>query len=107
MRGGGFDGPLGVLSGKKAINETRSKRVTAADTVENLEILAILGLIEIALVVANRAPIVSRGGGGFAECGGDDFEGKVVHNLPDHFVEGFGGDRGKMVLGSWQFEVDR
>src|SRR5712691_869985 len=55
-----FDGPLRVLSCEKTINKTRSKRVTAANTVENLEILAILGLIEIAVVVTNRAPIVSR-----------------------------------------------
>src|SRR5260370_34241518 len=96
MSGAAFDGPLGVLSRKKAINETRSKRVTATDTVENLDILAILGLIEIALVVANRAPVVSRGVGGVAEGGGDDFEGKVGQNLPDQSFEGFGVESGMM-----------
>src|SRR5713101_2144932 len=107
MSGSAFDGPLRVLSREKTVNEARSKGVTAANTVENFEILAILGLIEIALVVANRAPIVSRGSGGFAKRGGDDFEGKVVQNLPDHLFEGFRVECGERLAGSGHFVAKR
>src|ERR1700687_4624252 len=76
--GGAFDGPLRVLTREKSINQAGGEGITAPNTVENLEVLAICGLIEIAIVVANGSPIIARRGGGFAKCCGDDFEGKVL-----------------------------
>src|ERR1700692_1525834 len=90
MSGTAFDGPLRVLTREKAINQTGGEGITAANTIENLEVFAIRGLIEIAIVVANSSPIISRRGGRFAKCGGDDFERKIVQDFPDHLFKGFG-----------------
>src|SRR6266852_8735535 len=75
MSGSAFDGPQRVLSREKAIDQTRGKGIAAANSIE---ILATLGLIEIAIVEADGTPIVSCRCGRFAERAGDDFEGKVV-----------------------------
>ncbi len=58
-------------------------------------------------MVANCAPIVSRSSGGFAKRGGNDFEGKVVQYLPDHSLEGFRVESGKMLVGSGHFIAER
>src|ERR1700688_3701543 len=107
MSGTAFDGPLRILTREKTINQTRGEGIAAANTIENLEVFSICGLIEIAIVVANGSPIISRRGGGFAKCCGDDFEGKVLQDFPDHLFKSFGIECGKMLLGSVHFVAER
>src|ERR1700731_4544757 len=103
MSGTAFDGPLRVLTREKSINKTRGEGITAANTIEDLEVLAIRGLIEIAIVVANSSPIISRRGGRFAERGSHDFEGKKVQYFLNHLFESLRVQGGQMLIRSRHF----
>src|SRR5580692_4031900 len=106
MRGAAFDSPLRVFSREKTINKTRRKGVASANTVENLKILAIPGLIEIACVVADRAPIVSCCRCSLAKRGGHNLERKILHHLADHLLECFRIECGKIFVGSGHFVTE-
>src|SRR6202166_4638056 len=103
MSGTAFYGPLSILTREKAINQARGEGITAANTIENLEVLAIFGLIEIAVVVANSSPIIARRGGGFAERGSHDLEGKIVQYFLNHLFESFRVQGGQMLIRSGHF----
>src|ERR1700746_86312 len=107
MRGAAFDSPLRVFSREKTINKTRRKGVASANTVENLKILAIPGLIEIACVVADRAPIVSCCRCSPAKRGGHNLERKILHPLADHLLKGFGIQGRKVLISSRDFVAER
>jgi len=87
MRRAAFDGKLGAFVGEKAINQARGERISAAYSIVNFKILAFFGLLEIAIAIADGAPIVSRGGLGFAKRSCDHLEGIVLHDLLDHLLE--------------------
>src|SRR5262249_31912460 len=59
MRCAALDGPLRAFACEESVDQAGSKGVAAADTIENLEVFAIGSLIEIAVAVADGAPIVS------------------------------------------------
>src|ERR1700693_1917599 len=103
MSGTAFYSPLSILTREKPINQTGGKRITAANTIKNLKILAIFGLIEVAVVAANGSPIISRRGGGFAKRGGDHFEGKIVQDFLNHLFEDDRIQCGQMLIHSWHF----
>ena len=86
MRRAAFDGKLRTLAGEETINQARSERVSAADPIVNFEILAFLGLVEIAIAIADGAPIVSRGRLCFAKRGRYHLEGVVLYDLLDHLL---------------------
>src|ERR1700722_17981183 len=54
------DRKLRVLAGQKSVNQSRRERISSANAIEDLEILAILRLKKSPVIVANRAPIVLR-----------------------------------------------
>src|ERR1700680_3355690 len=103
MSGTAFDGPLRILAREKSINQTGGERITAANTIKNLEVLAVFGLIEIAVVVANRSPIISRRGGRFAERGSHDLERKIVQHFLNHLFESFRVQGRQMLIRSGHF----
>src|ERR1700680_2445906 len=88
MSGSALDGPLRFLPRQKSIDQSRSKRVTSADAVEDFQIFANWRLVEAAVVVAHRSPTVHRCGSGLAQRGGDyldrwKFLGHLFHHLPE------------------------
>ncbi len=64
--GAALHGPLRVLPGEEAVDEAGGEGIAAADAIEDFQVFAVLGLIELAIVVADGAPIVQRGGFGSA-----------------------------------------
>src|SRR6266540_293613 len=71
VRGAALDGPLRAAIREEAVDQPRGKRVAAADAVEDLEIGARCGFVEIAVAPGDRAPVVARGGVGDAQRRGD------------------------------------
>src|ERR1700722_7955773 len=58
--------PLRTLVREKPVYEPRGKRVAAPDAIEDLEVFTCLGLVELPVDEADRAPIVTSGGLGVA-----------------------------------------
>src|ERR1035437_8776366 len=82
------DGPLRALLVEEAVDQAGSKRVAAADTVEDLEVGHWTRLVERTLVVAHRAPVVDARRLRMAQRGSDRPEvGKRLHSLLDHLAE--------------------
>src|SRR5579859_445175 len=98
MSGSALNSPLRVFSREEAINESRIKGVASTNTIENLKILAIPGLIEIASVIADRAPIVSRCRCCLAKRGGHHLERQIGNHSPDHLLECFRIECGKILV---------
>src|SRR5216683_3735700 len=76
------------------------------DAVEDFQIFAILCLIELAIVIADGAPIVQRGGLGLAQRGGDDLERIVLHNFGDHLLKAFDFEGGVMLVHAGNFVAE-
>src|SRR5205823_3336059 len=102
-----LDGELGILPEEETVDQARGEGVAAAYAVEDFEIFAILGLIKLAIVVANGAPVIGGGGFGFAQSGGDYLERKIFYNLGDHLLEIFGFESGEMLVDAGNFITER
>src|SRR6185503_8458409 len=88
VRGAALDRPLRALAGEQAVDQPRGEAVAAADSVEDLEVLAALRLVEPAVPVAHRAPVVEGCGLRVPERRRDDLEvRKALHGLLDHAAE--------------------
>src|SRR5260370_11148033 len=74
MRAAAVHSPLRSLIVQESVNQPRCKRVTAADAVEYLKVGHRPRLGELALVVADRAPIIDCGRLGVTQCRGHHFE---------------------------------
>src|SRR6185312_14809864 len=74
---------------------------------KNIEVLAIFGLIKLAVTIADRAPVVSGCGIGFAERRGDHIERIVFDDLPDHLLESIDFKIGKIGVDSGDFISQR
>src|SRR5581483_3083275 len=87
MRSAAFHGPLRTLLRQEAINQARGKRVTTTDAVEDLEVRSMCGLIELAIGIADRSPVVQRRSAGLTQGCRDHGEGVVLHYALDHLLE--------------------
>src|SRR6185437_15381938 len=56
--GPALDGPLRALAHQEAVDEPGGERVAAPHAVENLQVLPGRGLVELATVIHDRAPVV-------------------------------------------------
>src|ERR1700676_958519 len=99
MSGSALDCPLWVLSGQKAVNQTRSEGVAAANAIQNLQILPIPRLKKITLAIADRTPIISRCRRRFAKRRRHDLEGKILHDFPNHLFEALRVQGGETLVG--------
>src|SRR4029077_7703759 len=64
-------------------------------------------LKEIAIVIADRAPIVQRRGFGFSKRGGDHLEWMILNNVDNHLLEAFDFECGMMLVHSGHFVTQR
>src|SRR5260370_33477463 len=78
--GAAFYGPLRILPGEETVNETAGEGIAAANAVENFQAFAVRGLIELAIVVADGAPIIQRSCCALAPRGGNDLERIILNN---------------------------
>src|SRR5690242_11665284 len=60
MGGTAFHRPLCFATRQKSVDQTRGKRISAADAVEYLQILACNGAIEGSAAITNCSPIIDR-----------------------------------------------
>src|ERR1700723_378029 len=95
-----FHGPLRALAGEQSINQPGGERIAAAHAVINFQIVSAGSFVEFAIAVADRAPIVVRGAGGFAQRRGDDLKRKILQNDFNHGLETFRGEIGEFVADS-------
>src|SRR5579859_872175 len=103
--GTALDGPLRILASEEAVDQARSEGIAAAYAVKDFEIFAIFGLMEFAVVIADGAPIVERGGFGFAQRGGHDLERILLHRFGDHLLEGGDFEGGMMLVHAGDLEA--
>ena len=107
VRGAALDSPLWIVSGEESVNEAGSEGVAASYTIEDFEILAVSGLVELAVAIADGTPLILRGGFCFAQRGGDDLEGIFLHDRGDHLFEAFHFERRVMLVHAGNFESER
>src|SRR5580658_4456702 len=98
MRRATLDGSLRIVSRQKTINQPRRKRIAAANTIKNLQILPVFCLVELALAIANRAPIILRGCLRLAQRGRHHLERIFLHHVRDHLLEAFHFEHGVMLV---------
>ena len=89
MRGAAFHRPLRLLSRQEPVNQTGSERIASSDTVENFKVLAVSCLVELAIAITNRAPVIQSRGLSFPERGSNNLERIVLHDLCNHLLEAF------------------
>src|SRR5579859_7155898 len=89
MRGSAFDRPLRILSRQKSIDQPGCKRIAASHAVENLKIFTVSRLVELAIAITDRAPVILRGGLCFAKRRGHHLEGIFRYGLRNHLLETF------------------
>src|SRR5262249_2790460 len=88
VRGAVFDRELGPLAGQESVYQSRRERIAATDPVEDFQVLAQPGLMELAVAITDRAPIVDRRGPGVTQRRRHDFEiGVLAYSLLDHLFE--------------------
>src|SRR5271155_1401921 len=107
VRGAALHRPLRIMSRQKTIYQAGSEGIAAPDAVEDFEILAVSGLVELAIAIADGAPIILRGGFCFAQSGGDNLERIFLHDRGDHLFETFHFERRVMLVHAWDFESER
>ena len=61
MRGAALDRPLRVMACQETVNQAGSKGIAASDAIEDFEVLAVSCLVELAIAITDRAPIILRG----------------------------------------------
>src|SRR5262249_51380276 len=61
VSGAALHRPLRSAIGQEAVDQTGGERVAAADAIEDLQIGAGSGLVELAVAPGDRAPVVARG----------------------------------------------
>ena len=102
------DGPGGVAGGEEAVDEAGGETVAAADAVEDLQVVALDGAVEVAVVPADRAPVVVGRTVDFAQGGGGRFEvGEFFDRGGDHFFEVGDVDAGDVFINAFDFEAER
>ena len=74
MGGSPFDGLSSVVVFQESVDEAGSEGVSAADTVEYFEVLAVDGIVKFSVMPGEGSPIVVRCRMDFAEGGGRGFE---------------------------------
>src|SRR2546426_819472 len=67
VTGAAFHGPLGILTRQEAVDQAGSKRIASAHAIKNFKIFAIFCLVELAVAIADRAPIVLGSSLGFPQ----------------------------------------
>ena len=83
-----FDRERGIALFQEAVDKAGGEAVAAADAVEDLEAVALLRLVELAVAPDDRAPVVDRGGADGAEGGGGGLEVRVDGDGAfDHLAE--------------------
>src|SRR6476646_541672 len=107
MRSSAFDRPLRILSRQKSIDQPRCEGVAASHAVENLKIFTISRLVELAIAITDRAPVILRGGFCFAKRRGHHLEGIFRYNLCDHLLEALDLKRYVMLVHARHFESQR
>src|SRR6266571_3714908 len=71
VRGTAFHRPLRLLSRQESVNQAGSERIASSYAIENLQVLAVSRLVELAIAIANRAPIIQSRSLRFPERGGN------------------------------------
>src|SRR5215467_14273423 len=87
MCGAAFDRPLRAMAGEESVDEAGSERVPAAHPIIDLEILPRRGLVELAVHVNHRSPVVVGRGGGEPKGRGHDRDGKLARDFGGHGLE--------------------
>ena len=107
MGGAVVHGLLGVVVLEEAEDQAGGEAVAAADAVEDLEFRELDAVVELAVVPADGAPVVLRGGDHAAERGRGDLEVReLLHGLGDHVLEGLGLDVGDVVVDALDLEAE-
>lgn len=105
--GAEFDGSLGVGTGHEAVDEAGGEAVAAADAVEDFEVGVGPALVELSVDPGDGAPVVSCGGFGGAEGGGDGLEvGVFPDGALDHALEGGDVEVEEVGVGAFDLEAE-
>ena len=98
----------GVVERHEAVDEAGRERIAAADAVVDLEAGALDGLVELALVPADRAPVVDRRGLDRAQRRRDRLEVRVDrHRLVDHLAEALDLERRHVLVDAFDRDAER
>src|SRR5437762_1040231 len=100
VRGATFHRPLRILSRQESVNQPGSKGIAPPDAVENFKVFAASCLVELAVRIADRAPIIQSRSLSFPERGGHNLERIIFHDLRDHLLETLNFKRGVMLIHS-------
>jgi hypothetical protein len=106
--GSPFDGLRGVVKFKEAVDETRGEGIATADAVEDFEVLAVDGVVELTVVPGEGGPVIIGGAVDFAQSGGSGLEvGELGDRFFDHFFEVGDVDAGDVFfVHSFYFEAE-
>src|SRR6185295_4601801 len=88
MCGATLDRPLRPAISQQSVNQSRCKRITTSNAVENLEVLPHGCFVKLAVRVTNRTPVVDRRGLCISQRRSDDIEvWKLGNSAFDHAEE--------------------
>src|ERR1700678_2762935 len=90
MRGSAFHCPPRPLAGKKTVDPSRGKRISASYAIEDLQVFPIFRLIKITVGIADGAPVIEGRGFRFAQRSGDYGKRKFLDHSLNHLLESFG-----------------
>src|SRR6266478_3682539 len=107
MRRAAIHRPLRIFAGEQAVDEAGGKRIASSHAIKNLKVLPIPRLVELAVAITDRAPVVAGSGLGLAQGGGDHLEGKFLHHRLDHLLERFRLDVGNLFIESPYLKAQR
>src|SRR6266851_875406 len=107
VRGATFHRPLRILSRQKSVNQPGSKGIAPSDAVENFKVFAASCLVELAVAIAYRAPIIQSRSLSFPERGGHNLERIIFHDLRDHLLKTLNFKRGVMLIHSRHVVAER
>ncbi len=107
MGGSVLDGFGGVVEFEEAVDEAAGEGVAAAYAVEDFELGAVGGFVELAVVPAEGSPVVYGGGVDFSEgCGGGFEVGEFLDGLFDHSFEVIDFDSLEVFIDAFDFEAE-
>ena len=103
-----FDGLGGIVEFKESVDEAGGEGVTTANAVEDFQVLAVDGVVELTVVPGKGSPVVVRSTMHFAQGGGGCLEvGELGNRFFDHFLEVGNVDSGDVFfIHSFDFEAE-
>src|SRR5258708_15591154 len=106
MRRAAINRVLGTLVSQKTVDQSRSKRVSTTDAIEDLQVLARRRWVKLTVRITNGAPVIHGSGLRISERGCDHFEiRKMLPRTFDHAMKVLHFERRMLLVQSFYLKA--